>query len=245
MKKLISILLLAIIFIAGCSNKSVIKDRNIVYSSGSDIHLDSVFGDYNATRLANTSDIIVVGTVTEELDPYYISTGFPYCNYEIKIDEVIKGDINLGDTITVLSHCGYIPFDKYISVPDNELEMNYVFGEATCDLYSNDSTAVVEVMVQESVIMEKGNQYVLLLQSYDSDKSIASWSMWTDRSSVIRIVNGHLEGYATSLFGNTLSELKSVVEEASLTPDKIYSVNQLEDIWEENRMYFQNNPNAD
>ena len=222
MKKIFSFLaVFTLIFLCACNETAPKHGLNVVFIDDSVAKIETVFGDDNATRLINSVDIIVKGTVIESSEPDYSPILFPEIINKVQISEVIKGEnIAVGDEITVITHCGYGNFKDYIAANyDKRTKMTAEFIEKN----SADPTAKVEIAVQEGTPVYEGGEFIFLLCAPEEDEE--NWILWSDRSSVLEVDGEKLNGYATSYLGDTYKKFLKTVEKALETPDAKYSIN--------------------
>lgn len=127
MKKIIALMLCAVaLFLAACSA----KDESSTGSSSDNSQTASIDFDSlevvnwesdhimcnSVAELDNYSDIAVIDTITDDIESvseYDDVNGFDqkvlvniYSYTTVKVDKVLKGDVNVGDEITVFQNCG-------------------------------------------------------------------------------------------------------------------------------------------
>lgn len=135
MKKLIALLVsVAFIFCVSCSNSNESTSDNqtsaIDYSTMEVVRweADGLFC-YDYEQLEELSDIAVIGTFTQDSTTECIMNydeafgkdvlTFIYSYNKIKVEKVLKGNVNVGDEITAIQACG-IHNDKLVTFSDME-----------------------------------------------------------------------------------------------------------------------------
>ena len=224
MKKLaifvLIIYVISIFTLSGCEKSPV--EKKVVLSTGEGMLLETAYGDSDPIKLINTVSLIIKGTVTKAEEPYYLDNfGFPRCGYRINVNTILKGNniVSVDDEVYMYSLSGYVKFSTYASTIDNSMALQVAFPEGEYNKYLVDDNAYVACHFQDDIIPEEGKEYIFLLTEYDGKNSAANWVLWSARSSVLLITDNKLEGWATSLFGETYDELIKVIDLSLQTPD--------------------------
>ena len=224
--KHIYLFFLVVIFIlcSSCSSIDSLCDYKVVYVDDTVHMIETGYGDSNAIRLINSVDIIVRGTVVSSSKLEYVNLGFHEFAHKVKISEVLKGEdiISVGDEIQVNSHCGYVSFAEYIRSSSNSSDARLQLTEKEITEYSSDPEAMVAIAEQNGTPIYEGGEFVLLLCYDENDGS--QWTVWSDRSSVMEVIDGNLIGYATAYLGKTYEDLVETFELAEKTPEIKYDL---------------------
>ena len=161
-----------------------------------------------------TGKIVEVAYTNDDIHPHYSMTGmaYPYTVYTIEITEGIRGNLKVGDRITVLEEGGYLLWEKYNEVLDSK-----VFSQG----YPHLTEGQIEERFYEDAppIMEVGTELLLFLQEswLDCYEIMGSWTgcYYIENGEVWRYIE-----YPEKFVFGTLDEAKSEIETYNFNIDK-------------------------
>lgn len=173
-KKILSIIILSISIasLVGCTAKESALNNNVTINNetenlngGEDIPVVEASGKlvncYDTLgKINNDSEVVVKGTIIENEYVDYHDLTFTISKF--KIDEVVKGDVSVGDTIKVLQTGGISEFKR------NEEDIKSFEDPEEVEKYLKDKIGKKYEVAMEGVrVLKEGTSSVLLLQKYD------------------------------------------------------------------------------
>lgn len=167
MKKALALTLcvLTVFALFMCSCQKV--PERVIISSGGAMFSYSTDPD-NIDNVLSSSDMIVYGTIEQVRDGTYNYIDGSPCTVPcfintIKVEKVIAGDVEKGESLDFLWGSGYVSYPLYLEKENVPEKMR------TGELYEQNKdnpNAFMEIVYDRFPIMEKGDKYLIFLKDF-------------------------------------------------------------------------------